>query len=514
MLMKNKSYISNYIKIYFWEFTSIIFRFISMFIVIPFLTKDPGVYGIYSICISLGIFLNYADLGFLKATKKYAAEYFAKGDIINEMKFLGFGVFVLLLFTIILSGSFFYLAVNPNLLIDDLNDSNIYISQQLIVILAVFTLLIPMKKLIDMIFKIRLESFIPKKFFLLGSIITIISTFYFFSNDNYMIVQYFLFFKIIDLLVVLICFFIAKKKYNYKFIKLFSFIRFSTEVYGKANRLAYSGLYLMFAWVLFYELDQIIIGKHFGSEKVAIYAVALFFPVLFRQIFGIFFTPFVERANHLIGINDNDGLQKLIFKIVVISAPLTVIPTLAVAIVAKPIILSWVGINYIESINLSILLALSYSFSFITYPTDIILLSKEKIKELYIVATIPVFVFWLGIIFTNSYLGLFSFSLFKFLGMLIIQIIYLPILLKTLNISFNIFLTKVIIPLIIPLVFLIPSLFYLNNFLPTNKSKVNFIIILLTTSFFIFLSFLLFYFMSKEFKLISKNIFYKLIKNN
>ena len=86
--MKNKSFFFNYVKIYIWEAISFVFKFISMFIVIPFISKEPAIFGIYSICISLGIFLNYADLGFLKATKKYAAEFYAREERIEEMKFL------------------------------------------------------------------------------------------------------------------------------------------------------------------------------------------------------------------------------------------------------------------------------------------------------------------------------------------------------------------------------------------------------------------------------------------
>jgi O-antigen/teichoic acid export membrane protein len=504
--MINKSFILNYIKIYFWEFISFIFRFISMFIVIPFLTKDPAIYGIYAICISLGIFLNYADLGFLKATKKFAAEYYAKGDRDEEMKFLGFGIFILLIFTLIITTIFLYLAAYPNMIIDGLNTSDsISTASKLLAILAIFTPVTLLRRLVDMIFSIRLDNFISKRIILIGSIITISSTFYFFGNDKYMIVSYFLFFKIIDFIVVIICIYIAKKKYNYNFLTLFSYIRFNLKVYNKANRLAYSGLYLMLAWVLFYELDQLVIGKFLGAEKVAIYSIALTFPILFRQLFGIFFNPFIERANHLIGINDNEGLEKLILKIIIISAPLALIPTIAISIVVKPFILSWVGIDYVESINMAIFLVLSYSLSFITYPTDIILLSKEKIKDLYVVATIPTVVFWIGVIITSPALGVFSFSLFKFIGMVIIQVVYIPILLKTLNISLKVLISRTIKPLIIPLIFLFLTLSIANSFLPIEKAKVNFLITVSTTTFIILISFFLTYFTSKDIQAISKN---------
>ena len=95
-----------------------------------------------------------------------------------------------------------------------------------------------------------------------------------------MIEEYFLFLKIIFLDFVLICYFIVKSKYNYELLKLLSFIKFDNLVYKKSCNLAFSGLFIMLAWVLFYELDQIFIGKYLGAQKVAIYAIAFSFAII------------------------------------------------------------------------------------------------------------------------------------------------------------------------------------------------------------------------------------------
>ncbi|MFA4979141.1 MAG: hypothetical protein WC589_16620, partial [Sphingobacterium sp.] len=58
------SYTINYIKIYLWQGVSVVLNFLSMFVVIPFLSSNPQLYGVYTICISTSIFLAYADLGF------------------------------------------------------------------------------------------------------------------------------------------------------------------------------------------------------------------------------------------------------------------------------------------------------------------------------------------------------------------------------------------------------------------------------------------------------------------
>lgn len=65
-------------------------NFLSMFIVIPYLTSEPAVYVIYTVCISISIFLAYAVLGFMGAGQKYAAKYFAMGDNEEEIKGISF----------------------------------------------------------------------------------------------------------------------------------------------------------------------------------------------------------------------------------------------------------------------------------------------------------------------------------------------------------------------------------------------------------------------------------------
>ena len=113
--------------------------------------------------------------------------------------------------------------------------------------------------------------------------------------------------------------------------------------------------------------------------------------------------------------------------------------------------------------------------------------------------------FWIGVIITSPALGVFSFSLFKFIGMVIIQVVYIPILLKTLNISLKVLISRTIKPLIIPLIFLFLTLSIANSFLPIEKAKVNFLITVSTTTFIILISFFLTYFTSKDIQAISKN---------
>ena len=79
--------------------------------------------GIYSVCISLSIFLNYADIGFISAANKYAGEAFAKNDLKLETTLHGFSAFVLFIFIIPIFSFIILCSYNPNILIANIGDN-------------------------------------------------------------------------------------------------------------------------------------------------------------------------------------------------------------------------------------------------------------------------------------------------------------------------------------------------------------------------------------------------------
>ena len=176
-----KSYSKNYIKIYFWRGSSIILNFLSMFIVLPYLTSNPCVYGIYTVCISISIFLSYADLGFIAAGQKFAAEYYASGESVSEMKVIGFSSFILLIFLLLLSFIFLYLSFFPELLIKNfIDEKDRSIASSLLMLLALFTPLTLLQRLQQMIYGIRIEDYIIQHFTIVGSLLNISSVLWFF----------------------------------------------------------------------------------------------------------------------------------------------------------------------------------------------------------------------------------------------------------------------------------------------------------------------------------------------
>jgi O-antigen/teichoic acid export membrane protein len=504
----NKNYTLNYLKIYFWQGAAFILRFLSMFIVTPYLTQEPSIYGIYAVCMSVTIFLSYADLGFLRAGQKYATECYARGERAEEMKYIGFGTFVLLVFTLLCTSVFFYLGFHPQSLIKGLDTpQKVSTASGLLLILAWFTPVTVLQRMVSMIFEIRLDSYVNQRISLCASIVTIVSVFYFFGNRNYQIIPYFFFFQAVNFISVIICLWLAKRRYEYNIKQLLRCVRFNSTIYKKANRLAYSGLYVIIVWIAFYELDQITIAKLLGADKVAIYAIGFAFATLFRSIYGILFSPFVVRANYFVGNGDDEGLKRFCLQLFSLSAPLVVIPTVALALVAKPFVMSWIGASYIDSIALTRLFSLVFTLSFISYTGSMIFMVKERIEEMYIIATIQPVVYWIGILTTYSFLGLLSFASFKLVATIVGEAYYFYTLIKYLKIPMKTLCVKVIYPLALPVIFLITSLMIANGYLPHEKSKLNLLIVLGTTGTCIIASFIIQYSISSDIRIIAKNIF-------
>jgi O-antigen/teichoic acid export membrane protein len=479
-----------------------------MFIVMPFLTKSPSVYGIYAICISITLFLNYADLGFLRAGQKYAAESFAKNDRQSEMKFIGFGAFILLIFSLICSLVFFFLSMKPEILIKNLGIyENVKIASNLLLILAFFTPITIAQRILSMIFEIRLEGYIFQRLNLISSLISILSVFYFFKEDRYEIVLYFLLLQILSLLVVVASSIILTKRYNYEFLKLLKNISFNREIYHGMKALAYSGLYIMLVWILFYELDQIVIGKFLGVEKVALYSIAIVVATFFRSIYGILFSPLSVQANYYVGNDDREGLRNFCLQVYSFSAPIVIIPTIAFAIISKSLIITWVGPSYSESVNLAIFFSLLFSISFVSYTSSIFLVANVRIKEMYVISTIQALIFWVGVISTYSSLGLFSFALFKLIATIVSEIYYFFLLSNFVELSVINLMLKVVNPILIPLTFLILSLLFVVQFFPNTKSSFNLLIVLGTTGLLIGFSLVLYYFTSSELRKFTNDFF-------
>lgn len=502
------NYTINYMKIYLWQGISMVLNFLSMFVVIPFLSSNPQLYGVYTICISTSIFLAYADLGFINAGQKYAAEYFSQENRTDEIKVIGFSSFILFLFLLLFIVGFALLSIKPELLISGLDNSKSYkTASSLLLILALSTPLTLLQRILQMICGIRLADYIVQRTNTLASIIKISAVFWFFRVNHYDIVGYFLFTQIISLLTLLITMYIVKKQFSYDFIALLRSFRFNREVFAKTKSLAFTSLFMTVSWILYYELDSVSIGKIFGAEKVAIYAIGLTLLSFSRSIFGILFSPFNARFNHFIGENNEEGLRSFYLQVISLFAPVVILPLLAVCMMIGPLVMSWVGTMYKESILIAQYLVLCNLLAFISYPTGILLMAREQIKKMYLINALLPFIFWVGIGASIHYLGVRSFALFKLVAFLIAGATYYYFMLNYLKISFVSSFKLIFKPLLIPCGFILGATLLLLPFMQTmEKSKTNLLVVAALIGGLILIAFILQYTISKPLRNLAKQI--------
>lgn len=413
------SYTKNYLKIYFWRTISIISGFLSLLIVVPHLSNNKELYGIYAFCISFLLYLTYADIGFLGASQKYAAEEFAKGNRNEEIKILGFTGAILLIMVLPFSIAMIYFSFNPQILINNLSDEGQKIAGNIFLIMGVLSpFQVIIQRLVQSILIIRIKDYISLRIDIAFNILKIASVFFFFSKDRYLVVEYFLFISLMNIFSSLIILVMIHKSENYDFLKLLKSIRLSKKYYQITKKLAFSSLVLTIGWLVYYELDLIVIGKWLGTHEVAIYAIGFTFLNFLRTLWNTVFSPYAQRFNHFAGNGEMIEMKSLIKKIIDYTLPLCFLTTLVLILGAKYIVLFWVGQEYVNSIIILQLLIIGTGFGFISQPANYYFIAKLKYRFIYLLAIVLPVVFLLGVVIFSHKMGIQAFALSKSVAML------------------------------------------------------------------------------------------------
>src|SRR6476620_4428093 len=182
-MILQKSYTKNYFRIYTAQLFAVIFNVLSLVIVIPFLSDNSRIYGIYSLCISFTIFLSYADLGFLNAGYKYASEYYAKNDKQKEIEVTGFVSFILAVFILIFAVILILFAFHPDWLIKNISDEqDKNVAKNLLLILALFSPNMILQRMLQIIYGVRVHEYILQTILIIINILKIAAVYFFITN--------------------------------------------------------------------------------------------------------------------------------------------------------------------------------------------------------------------------------------------------------------------------------------------------------------------------------------------
>ena len=408
------NYGKNYIKIYFWKIISIVSGFLSLLIVVPHLSNDIELFGVYSFCISFTLYLTYADIGFLSAGQKYAAEAYARGNRKEEVDMLGFTAAILLLMIAPFSIAMIFFSIYPEFILNELSTSEFEIASNIFLILGiVLPFQIVFQRLVQSILIIRIKDYISLRIDVIFNLIKICSVFYFFRDGYYLIVEYYLFISLLTVLSSTLILFLISKYENYNFLNLFKAIKFNKKQFDISKKLAYSSLFLTIGWIIYYELDLILIGKLFGSKQVAIYAIGFTFLNFLRSLWNTVFSPYAQRFNHFAATKNKVELKNLIAIIIDYTFPLCVLVTVILLVVAEPLILFWVGNSYFESIVIVQTLIIGTSFGFIINPANYYFNSNTRYKYIYLSAIVLPLVFILFVLILTNKLGILGISISK-----------------------------------------------------------------------------------------------------
>ncbi len=164
-----------FLKIYLWQFISILFNFAAIFIVTPFLSSNQVIYGIYTLVTAAYMFLSYADFGFLGAGMKFASEYYAQKNLKQEIKIIGFTGFIFLMFVLIYALGVTFLAFRPEILVKNLeNIEERSIASNLLFILAIFCPVIVMQRIVQIIYAVRLRDYVFQRISIIANAIKIV----------------------------------------------------------------------------------------------------------------------------------------------------------------------------------------------------------------------------------------------------------------------------------------------------------------------------------------------------
>jgi O-antigen/teichoic acid export membrane protein len=364
-----------------------------MTIVIPLISGNTNIYGIYVLCISITSFLQYTDLGFLSAGQKYASEYFALDDLKNEIKMLSFVHFIMLVFLILCIIAILFFSYYPYFIIPDLNENASSVASSLFFILAVTSPFILLQRYAQSVFTIRIQDDIYQQIDLGVNVIKIGCVWLFYKDNTVDIVNYFILIQALNVLTVLISFGIIKRLYHYDFKLVFRSFRFERAIYDKTKKLAVSTMISTLSWIVFFQIDSFIISKQFGISSVAIYAIPYFLLTFISNLYNTIYYPFLFRFNHFVVSKNDERLYEFLSKIFEFSFPIFILPITVLILLMKPLVIGWVGLGYNDSILLGQVLIGSLFFVFITMPYSYLLLSLEKTKILNINSLILPLVF-------------------------------------------------------------------------------------------------------------------------
>jgi O-antigen/teichoic acid export membrane protein len=408
---------------YVFQFLQIIVKYFSFVIIIPFLSKDVTIYGLYNYIISFTIVIAYLDFGYLRSANKFCSEEVSSGKIDDEIKILGFSGFMFFLISLFFIFILLGLSFFPSVLISNLKTDEEVVFKSLLRLLTVGILSNVVYRISQVFFEVRFKSYLVNIISTLISIVNIIIAITLnYMFDDFPIVLYYALFNITYFLFfpVIFCFL---KNNQFNFLIFLKNFRYNITLDRKLRALSYSNFFQSIFWLFFMELDLLFIGKYFGKIELGI--VAPVFSILVLQKFFIttLMQPFTVKLFHE---STNFAFLKIIFSdYFSILFSLISFFSIGLFLFSERFILTWLGLDYIETVKIFRITSLFFSLSFFSIIYSTIINSKLNVSEVYFLSFLQTFLFWFCVLvfYLFNILSVFNFYFIK-LGVFFIIDIY------------------------------------------------------------------------------------------
>lgn len=341
---------SQILKIYFYRVLSMLVGFGSMLIVLPLLASDLNKYAIYTITMSLCIFLTYGDFGFLAACQKYCAEAVGRNSVSDESKYLGFTVSMIMVvfsvFALIMALASRY----PEIFIPGLDKENSRLASQMFLATG---LMMPIQvigqRVIFLILSARLKDYLFSRVDMLVNLLKIVIAPLFLLESEFLLLEYFIVTILLSMSSCLIGFFIIRKSKIFPLFEIYKNLGWSGEIFLEIRHLAFTTMFSTICWIMYYELDLLIAAQFFSIKEVAFYALAFTFLNFLRSLWVMGFAPFLPLMNIRFGTGDISGCKNISSSLILFTNPLFIIVALFLGKHMEQIIIYWVGLDFIQS---------------------------------------------------------------------------------------------------------------------------------------------------------------------
>ena len=211
---------------------------------------------------------------------------------------------------------------------------------------------------------------------------------------------------------------VIKYKINYKFTELFKNFYLSSKYFYKTKDLALSSFIATLSFILFYEIDLILIGKFIGSYELAVYAIAFTFLNFLRSLWVIIYTPVASRINHFVGLKQLNKLYETLEILVRFTLPLYFFGIFILIINTQKLILLWVGEYYLSANFILQILLISVFFNYIIQPASQYFYACTKYRYILINSLLLPLIFFTSIYFFYDSYGVLSLAIGKLLAII------------------------------------------------------------------------------------------------